>query len=350
MPSDNNYIRPYRNRIHCLLSSLYRHIQWHTFSHIGTFLTVLFLSGCCPDVLPETYSPNRVKISQSTAYQQQPEGSTLDIFAFQDDRLKRLDSYQRIEGFEGNTAYAGCYSGAKIFFFCISAGRSTYEWADMNSYSSLNKIRIDLENETRECLTMTGECRISADQDGGNVVLKPLVAEISIDGIGYDFTGTPYAGQTITDMRAYLININATYGLTDHDFRGPERIVNQGMLRKEDLSGFHQKDMIFSELSIKSGRWSQKPDISFLCFPNQGSDDSIGNPCTRLVIEGKIDGMTYYWPISIKRIERNCRYSFNILIRRKGTSDPDTPVDLEECEIQYDIRPWEEKTECGIRF
>ena len=60
--------------------------------------------------------------------------------------------------------------------------------------------------------------------------------------------------------------------------------------------------------------------------------------------------MTYYWPINVKDIERNCRYVYDIVIRRKGTSDPDTPINLDECTVQYDIKPWEEKEECRIRF
>ena len=348
MLSDKNK-KTYRNRFSCLLSFLYRHIPWHTFAPVRGIFSILFLSGCCPDVLPEADSLYRAHASFVSAYSNPSSGSILDIFAFENDRLRRLDSYQRTNDFDGNTAYAESTVGDKLFFFCLSSGRSIYEWADMNSYSSLSKVRIDLENETRGCLTRTGECMIADGEVGKAVVLKPLAAQVCIDRISCDFSGTPYAGQGIKSARAYLTNVNGTYSLMGSGSRGPERLINQGMLRKDNLSAFREPDLIFAELAENIGTTSLQPDINFLCFPNSGSDNP-GSPCTRLVIEGKIDGMTYYWPISIKDIVRNCSYIFDIVIRRKGTSDPDIPVDLEEFTIQYEIKPWEEKTEYGIHF
>lgn len=339
----------YRNRFSCLLSFLYRHIPWHTFALIPGFFSYLFLSGCCPDALPEADSFHSTHASFISAHNNPSSGSALDIFAFENDRLRRLDSYQRTDGFEGNTAYASSTTGPKIFFFCLSSGISRYEWADMNSYGSLSKVRIDLENETRECLTRTGECRIDDGEDAKEVILKPLVAQIRLDRISCDFSGTPYAGQNITDVMAYLTNVNATYGLMGSGTRGPERIINQGMLKPGDLKTFRDQGLVFAELTENLGTASVRPDINFLCFPNSGND-VIGSPCTRLVIEGKIDGMTYYWPINVKDIERNCRYVYDIVIRRKGTSDPETPINLDACTVQYDIKPWEEKEEYRIRF
>ena len=338
-----------RNRFSCLLSFQYRHIPWHTFALIRGFFSFLFLSGCCPDVLPEAVSCHSTHASFVSAHNNPSSGSTLDIFAFENDRLRRLNSYQRIDDFAGETAYAESTAGSKIFFFCTSAGRCKYEWADMNSYSSLSGVRIDLENETRECMTRTGECMIADGEEGKEVVLKPLVAQIGIARISCDFSGTPYAGEDITSARAYLTNINGTCSLMGSGSRGPERIINQGMLREDALKAFREPDLVFAELAENLGTTTLCPDISFLCFPNTGNND-LGSPCTRLVIEGKIDGNTYYWPINVKGIERNCRYVFDIVIRRKGTSDPDTPIDLEECTIQYEIQPWEEKKEYGIRF
>ena len=319
------------------------------YAPIWAFFSILFLSGCCPDVLPEADSLQNNHASFISTNNNLPLGSTLDIFAFNDDRLRRLDSYQRVDDFKGKTAYAESTSGSKIFFFCLSSGRGKYEWADMNSYSSLSKIHIDLENETRESLTRTGECRIADMESGKEVSLKPLVAQVGINRISCDFSGTPYAGKNLTNVRAYLTNINGTCSIIGSGTLGVERIINQGMLKADELKAFREQDLIFAEVSENLGSAPLSPGISFLCFPNPGNDP-IGSPCTRLVIEGKIDGMTYWWPINVKGIERNCSYTFDIVIRRKGTSDPDTPIDLEDCTFQYDIKPWEEKKEYGIRF
>lgn len=349
MHSDKNKA-PYGNRTFCLLPFQYRHVLWHTFSPIRAILIVLFLSGCCPDVLPGKEMVHINKTSSLPFLTSQSKGSTLDIFTFEDDRLRRLDSYQRIEQFAGNTAYAESTGGKKIFFFCLCSHRSAYEWADMNSYSSLGKVRFELEDETRGCLTRTGECRALAGDTGAEVVLKPLVASICLKKLSCDFSGTPYAGSKLTDIRAYLTNVNGTSGLLDPDHQKPERIINQGMLNEYDLRGFSERDLVFSDIAASLGRSSLNPDVCFLCYPNPGNTNSPGSPCTRLVIEGKIGGITYYWPVSITGIERGCRYEFDIHIRRKGTSDPDIPVEMSECEIQFETKPWEEKEDYGIRF
>lgn len=346
----DHHTRPYRNRFSCLLYIFPHHVLWNTFSRVRAFITILFLTACCPDVLPEAVSLHTHKQASLPITISSAEGSTLDIFTFQDDRLRRLDSYQRVEEFKGQTAYAESTTGQKIFFFCLSNRREIFKWTDMNSYASLGKVRIDLENETRECLTRTGECRASANESGKKVILKPLVAAVRIDRISCDFSGTPYAGQPITNVRAYLTNVNATYGLTGSDSDSPERIINQGMLNRNDLKAFTETDLVFSELTENLSTTTVHPDFCFLCYPNRGDGNSIGTPHTRLVIEGKIDGLTYYWPISVKDIERGCCYTFDILLRRKGTSDPDTPIEPKDCKIQFDIKPWIEKEEYGVRF
>ena len=73
----------------------------------------------------------------------------------------------------------------------------------------------------------------------------------------------------------------------------------------------------------------------------------------RLVIEGKIDGTTYYWPLTAggeMGIERNMTYNYNILIRRKGTTDPDTPVEPKDIDIELNIKTWTEKENYQVRF
>lgn len=354
----DNMIRQSRNRQHHLLSILFHHVLWNIPALIRVFYIVLFLSGCCPAVLPEAEHPLIVKQFTFSVIHSPSDGSTLDILTFEDDRLQRLDSYQRIDDFTGSTAYAESTCGPKIFFFCTSKGRSIYQWAEINSYSSLKKLRFDLENERRIDPTRTGECRLEAGSDKGEVVMKPLVSEVCIESISCDFSGTPYSGTTITDVCAYLTNVNGSYGLTDHDYKGPERIINQGRLSRSDLTAFKEPDIIFSSICESLTSNTLHPQISFLCYPNPGDGSSIGNPCTRLVIEGKIDGQTYYWPININQdhekeecgIGRNCRYIFDILIRRKGTSDPDIAIDLKRCDIKFELKPWEEKKEYGISF
>ena len=94
----------------------------------------------------------------------------------------------------------------------------------------------------------------------------------------------------------------------------------------------------------------------YLVTPNETEAEGPGSPFTRLVIEGKVDGTTYYWPININRkdggtgISRNCRYVFDVRLTRLGHTDPDIPVETEDAEIIMEVQPWEELEEYGVRF
>ena len=81
-----------------------------------------------------------------------------------------------------------------------------------------------------------------------------------------------------------------------------------------------------------------------------------GTPFTRLVIEGKIQGETFYWPLDINKedggygIGRNERYIYDITITRKGTKDPDSPVRKEDIDINFNVEKWNEKEGCEVIF
>ena len=86
------------------------------------------------------------------------------------------------------------------------------------------------------------------------------------------------------------------------------------------------------------------------------------------MIEGKIQGETWYWPIDINRgwvgseggpgvgsgvcpgVESNRRYVFDVTIRGKGTKDPDTPVTAAMAETVLKAQTWKEKEEYFVGF
>ena len=282
----------------------------------------------------------------------------LEILTFEDDRLAKLDSYQRIHDFEGNTAYVESTGGEKIIFLCTCGPHRRHEWAQISSYGALCKTYVQLKDECREHLTRTGECRTTAGSSSGHIDLRPLVCNIQIDAISYDFSGTPYSGSHITDLRAYLINVNSSCPLTSSSPEKPVQIINQGKLLIDDVDDMADPAIIYAELAKRFDSGMLKPGYNFLCMPNIGTEGNPGNPPTRLVLEGKIDGHIYYWPINIGHeakegtyvAERNHSYIYDIHIRRKGTSDPDIPISIKTGEIKLKVESWIEKKEYGIEF
>ena len=49
-------------------------------------------------------------------------------------------------------------------------------------------------------------------------------------------------------------------------------------------------------------------------------------------------------------ISRNCRYSFSVNIKRKGSTDPDCLVALADADINLEIKRWTEKEEYKVGF
>ena len=73
----------------------------------------------------------------------------------------------------------------------------------------------------------------------------------------------------------------------------------------------------------------------------------FGSPVTRLVIEGKLRGTTYYYPIDLPGLEADVQYRMDVTLTRAGTTDPDTPAAAGsirlECQVlDWDGREWED--------
>ena len=91
----------------------------------------------------------------------------LDIFVFNNDKLKRLDSYQRFESWEeGRLGIASC-SGEKIVCAIANSGYDRFNWAQVNNLGSIDKITVSLENERPDKCTSCGIMEITAGEDAG---------------------------------------------------------------------------------------------------------------------------------------------------------------------------------------
>lgn len=305
--------------------------------------------GCSEGVLSNAddnfiYDLNR---SSHISFHQAKE-STLDILIFNDDALQRLDSYQRVERFSGNSFHATSTGGKKIIFLYLGSRGDRYKWAEMNSYSALDKIYCNLEDENRDMPLMTGCNRCDAGDRDISIDLTPLSCSIILESIRCDFSGTPYAGKTISDAKVYLTYVNAVSSIGDGAV-SRTRLINTGMLNSYDMKGFKDKSLVYQELASGIGNQTTRPEKSFLCYP-EGSGTSIR---TRLVIEGKIDGETYFWPIEAcggDALKRAAIYTYNILIRRKGTSDPDVLIEPQVISVKLEKRKWSEKENYPIQF
>ena len=93
-----------------------------------------------------------------------------------------------------------------------------------------------------------------------------------------------------------------------------------------------------------------------MCFHNYCKEESPGSPFTRLVVEGKIQGEKYYWPLTVNRtadgegVRNNTRHVFDLTIRRKGSLTPDEDIFIENSETILEVEQWKEMEEHRVGF
>ena len=333
-------------------------------------LTVPVVVGCSKNTHPQdgdfTEVSGRSSVKLAVHHLQEGRIRGLDAMVFNDDQLQRLDCYQRLEDFEQEDILIGSCGGEKILLLCANALWGKDFWREYNSFPKASSLRVSLEDEERDFPVMTGVARLKAGEET-SLALERLSSEVILRTVCCDFSGKPYAGESITEAKVYLTNVSATCALVPRPGEPAERIINHAGLIRQDLAEFNDTSLIISHIG-RFGKECIFPDVRLRCYPNTAMEESMGTPFTRLVIEGRIQGETWSWPIDINRdgggsgggpgvgsgvgsgVERNRRYVFDITIRGKGTKDPDIPVTAAMAETVLKAQTWKEKEEYFVGF
>ncbi len=276
---------------------------------------------------------------------------TLEVLAFNDDQLQKLDCYQRFENPVSGTVNISSQNGEKIIMACANSHFDRNDWMHISSLAGLEEIKVELENEVRGRPVMSGSLRTKAGSSGESIMLERLHSKVILRSISCDFTGKAYDGEQIRNARAYLTNVNATCPIWGECLYA-ERYVNRGMLSEADISRFKDESLIINDLGT-IGKDIIHCNVNMICYPNLPDSEGPGTSFTRLVIEGEIAGQIWYWPIDINRgddiaqegVGRNMEYIYDIRITRKGSADPDTAIETGCVEFIMEVREWKEKDE-----
>lgn len=282
----------------------------------------------------------------------------IDLFTFNDDELLQLDSYQQIRFTPSTKLTMRSRTGDKIVFVCANSQWEKYSWAEINSLPSLDNVCADLRKEDCEGFLMTGSRRIVAgENECEEIHIRPLVSEVYLRSICCDFSGKSYEGKEITDVSVYLTNVNSLCSITAEGEIKPSQILNAGGLDCDDIEEMKDKSLLMCGVEGNIGVQTRHVGISLFCYPNASEKDTPGTPFTRLVIEGKIEGETYWWPINVHRddagrrgVFRNCKYIYDITIKRKGSDSPEKAITSEEMDFELEVKAWEEKEDYPVYF
>ena len=179
--------------------------------------------------------------------------------------------------------------------------------------------------------------------------LRRLVSRIKLNSIKTSFAGGPYEGLPLADPKVYLINVQASkliYNGAGQNFS----ILNNRKYVESDSQGSAIAGLIADVIPTPIYDDGYSVPHYFYCYENNLEKETSGNKFTRLVIEGKLNGITYYYPISIKGLERNSCYSVDITITRPGSMDPNKDVEKGTLLATMTILDWNVKDVSNVEF
>lgn len=247
----------------------------------------------------------------------------------------RLESYSNADLSSGKVTLAST-GGRKTAVVVANIADTALRYEQIASLEALGKFKMDFTGENPEAPVARGT--LAYDTSGADelcITLTPLLARVEIRIFSTDFSGKPYEGQKLEDAKAYLINLNAFCPLsgTPSEVNG---IVNEGCFDFITATAMEHTEMILSR---------RISGTVLYCYPrpSYNGQAGLGSCITRLVIEGKLDGHTYYYPITVGEdglIESGKNYVYDILIKSKGTSDPDKEATPQMLDVKVYTKQW----------
>ena len=283
-------------------------------------------------------------------------GGALDMFVFDNDASGRLDSYTHINEPSGNIVSTASKKGKKRILAVANAGKRLYDWGVFGSFQAAGTASAHLEDETPEKPLLCGTAVFEAgNSERTGIVLSSILSRVRLKSIQCDFHSRPYEGLDMTEAKAYLTNVCTAAFLAPPDslISGTE-YVNIGGWSDGDTAGSRLWSMLRCDIPEPVGAKKISVGKSLYCYPNPLIGGDRLEHVTKLVIEGKIGGHTYYYPVPLSvsagGIARGADYEVSITITQLGTDDPDGSLAAGALSFIIYVNDWTDKAEETVPF
>lgn len=343
---------------------------------IRKLLWLFALWGACacthaeaPETAPEPGGASTLYISIAAGGSTRASGSghghqaedntvrTLEIFVFRNEGedAGQLETYKRFEG----AALSGLTNleiktttGKKIIHAVANSHRS--HWPGITTLPLFRAEESVLSAENLKDFVMTGSAEAALQATTSlTLSLSRLAARVCLASLRTDFAGTPYAGEQLSGVKVYLVNVRSAKRYADGTDSASPRILNAKRYVPADSEGTAMSGMLYEELNAAVGSSGSGAARYFYCYENRLAAETGTDRFTRLVIQGDLNGRTYYYPVDIGRgtggpgpadgkqgISRNTDYTVRVTIKRPGSTDPDTPVERGTMTAALNIQGW----------
>lgn len=280
---------------------------------------------------------------------------TLEVFVFRvnegapDDGV--LDGYRKFTGAElGNLTNLEIQTttGNKMIYAVANSHR--VNWKGVNTRKLFEEQRALLEQDDVRNFIMSGGTQAQLQLASSvSFSIKRMVARVKVNSITTAFAGGPYEGMPLEDVKMYLIHVQADKfifnGVGDNF-----KILNNGRYVESDAALCTMPGMIYDVVSSPIYDDGYTVPHYFYCYENTLQSEQGGNKFTRIVIEGKLNGINYYYPVPIKEVTRNSCYSLDITIKRPGSLDPNTDVEKGTLLATMSVLDWNVIGDNNVEF
>lgn len=291
----------------------------------------------------------------------------LEIFIFRNEGedAGSLESYKKFEGRELSglkDLEVKATTGAKVIYAVANSHRS--DWKGITTLSRFRTVESSLLSENLKSFVMTGYIETTLQvKTSLTLSVSRLVARVRLASLKTDFAGTPYEGMALTDVKVYLLNARENILYHDGGVPSASRILNHKKVVEGDVNGCAMTGMLYDGVPEDVTDAGHHTDHYFYCYENSIASETESDRFTRLVIQGNLNGHTYYYPVDINRegfgydpsnshsgILRNTGYTVNVTILRPGSTDPDRPVEHGTMVTTLNVLDWETVPTVNVEF
>lgn len=313
----------------------------------------------CGDEGPSTLSISLASdMTKSNIENTQEEDNTIttvDVFIFRNTPstspdYQKLDTYKRFSGSALDDLTVTTTTGPKTI--CIIVNEHTNAFKGVTDLTKFRALVTNLKDELIGSFTMYGETEETLGITASvSLSVKRLISRVGVTSIRTDFAGTPYADMTLSNIKLYLVNAHAQKVIYNNASSPSTPLVyNTAKLVGNDANSTKEANLIYEPLTGTISDTGISSPYFFYCYSNETNDVAS---CTKLVLQGDLDGVTYYYPIPVNQenygytssngyygIRRNTTYSYGITVTRPGSLDPNTPLVPGDIDLTVNIDDW----------
>ena len=295
--------------------------------------------------------------------------NTLEILIFNNEQGAEnglLEVYKNLSGSQladlSNIEITATTGAKKIFIIGNSHIESRLK--SIAKFSDFEAIESSLLNEDTKdfCMTYNSETTLSPVTEI-TAELTRLVARVKLGSLKTNFAETSFEGMSLEDVKIYLLNAHSNKLLYNGEAAGSTTIFNYKRAATSDYESAKMEGILYESINTPLAPGGDITSHFFYCYENLLASETDTDRFTRLVIEGKLNGTTYYYPININRegfgyvpttshkgVKRNASYSINCVISGIGSNDPDVIIESSAISVDITVTDWEDVDTADINF